>query len=783
MAPHTPLIRRILRVRGVVQGVGYRPFVYQLAVSHGLSGLVGNDSDGVFAEVEGPPESVEAFCRTLEHAAPPLARVESVEWRDAPPGDIPSLPGGFVIVESRRQDDAVTLISPDLAICDDCLRELQDPTDRRFGYPFVNCTNCGPRFSITAALPYDRPNTTMAGFEMCAECRAEYDNPLDRRFHAQPIACPRCGPSVWLETAGGVVRSRGETAIAEARGALLSGRIVAVKGLGGFHLACDATRDDAVETLRARKGRVDKPFAVMCADVDQARRFAEIDAEEAALLSARERPIVLLRARTAPAADSSGGPDRLSAAIAPGTLLVGLMLPYTPLHHLLVRGMPPLVMTSGNLSDEPIVKDNAEARDRLGALADEYLMHDRDIHMWCDDSVVRVVDGRELPVRRSRGYAPLPVRLAAPAPRILAVGGELKATFCLTHGHYAFVSQHIGDMESLATLNAFERAVTHFIGLFGAVPEAVACDMHPGYLSRGWARKFASHIGVPVHEVQHHHAHIAAVLAEHRRDSAERVIGVSFDGTGYGLDGAIWGGEILVADQIASERVGHLRYVPLPGGDAAVRKPYRAALAWLWRAGIEWTEDLPCVATCAPAERSVLARQLERGVNCADTSSAGRLFDAVAALAGGRQRVSYEAQAALEFEADAAPTSESAYAFGISGVEPRLELDPEPVIRDIIRDIRIGKSRGEMSSRFHAAVAEAISAAARRVRDSRRLNTVVLSGGVFQNVLLLRLATHRLTSAGFEVLTHRIVPPNDGGLALGQAAVVAGLLANGRRSA
>lgn len=755
--------RRRLRVTGVVQGVGFRPFVYGLADAHQLAGLVGNDSAGVFIEVEGPAAALQAFQIDLIERRPPLAHIEAVTAEALP------LQGeaGFRIVESQAQPAARTLISPDLCVCDDCRRELLDPSNRRYRYPFINCTNCGPRFTIIKDIPYDRPLTTMAAFAMCPACAAEYHDPRDRRFHAQPNACPACGPRVWLEEGRQTMDDgrliAGEAALQAARQRLAAGQIVAIKGLGGFHLACEALSDSALQNLRDRKGRVDKPFAVMVPDLDAARALAEVSEEEARLLTSRERPIVLLKRR----------PDApLSALIAPGNSYLGVMLPYTPLHELLLEERGPLVMTSANYSDEPIVKDNAEARERLAELADAFLMHDREIHVWADDSVVRVFEGQELPIRRSRGYAPFPVALPSETPPVLAVGGELKAAFCLAQGRHAFMSQHLGDMENLETLQAFERAVEHFITLFRCAPAVLAGDLHPRYLSARWAREYAqAHPEVELIQVQHHHAHIAAVLAEAGHAGGAPVIGFSFDGTGYGPDGAIWGGEVLLADYAGYKRAYHLAYIPLAGGDAAVKRPYRAALAHLRAAGVPWDEALPAVAACPPAERGVLAHQLETSLNTVPTSSMGRLFDAAAALINGRATVTYEAQAAIELEAQVDPSVTDAYPFEI-GTDV---FDAAPLFRALAGEVRTGVPVPVMAARLHNAVAELIVKISRRLRASHGLNTVALSGGVFQNVTLLAGAVRGLRAAGFEVLTHHQVPPNDGGLALGQA-VIAGRL-------
>lgn len=761
MSAEDDRVRRRLSVRGIVQGVGFRPFVYALARKHALAGFVGNDSAGVFIEVEGSAAALDRFERELCVAPPPLALVEAVAVETIPPrGE-----ADFRIVESAAQPGVGTSISPDICICDDCLRELFDPSDRRYRYPFINCTNCGPRFTIIKDIPYDRPLTTMADFAMCPACAAEYRDPSNRRFHAQPNACPTCGPQVWFTAGSTDAAPTGAEAFAAAQAALLDGRIVAVKGIGGFHLACDATNDAALRVLRERKGRVDKPFALMARDLDVVRRFAQVTHEEAGLLTSKERPIVLLRKR----ADDR----RLSALVAPGNAYVGVMLPYTPLHYLLLDGDlhdVPLVMTSGNYSDEPIVKDNDIALDRLRSLADAFLVHSRDIHMWCDDSVVRAWEGRALPIRRSRGYTPFPVALSRTVPCVLAAGGELKATFCLTKDRHAYMSQHIGDMGNLETLRAFERAVAHFMTLFRARPERIACDLHPGYLSTRWAEQWAAQNGLPLVRVQHHHAHIASLIAEHGLPFDRRVIGISFDGTGYGSDGAIWGGEVLVADCAAFTRIAHLRYVPLPGGDAAIKRPYRSALAHLWAAGLAWDDDLPCVAACPAEERRVLRRQLERNVNCVPTSSLGRLFDAVASLVGVRQTVTYEAQAAIELEAMCADDVREAYKVSLDLGDPIL-VDPAPMLRAIIADLRAGRPVGEIVARVHNTFADLIVALSEHARRRTGLAEVGLSGGVFQNVRLLALAVQRLRERYFQVLTHRRVPPNDGGLALGQAAI------------
>jgi hydrogenase maturation protein HypF len=685
---------------------------------------------------------------------------------------------GFRIVGSRADGLSRTFVSPDVAVCDDCLAELADPGDRRYRYPFLNCTNCGPRFTITIRLPYDRPNTTMAGFSLCPPCAAEYHDPANRRFHAQPVACAQCGPRVWFESEAGATIDSSDGAIAAAQQALGRGEIVAVKGLGGYHLACDATSTAAVEELRRRKHREAKPFAVMVAHVAAARRLAALDQRQADLLASPQRPIVLLR--RLPGA-------LLAPTVAPGNPYVGVLLPYTPLHHLLFRPVPgyeapiprALIMTSGNLTDEPICHEDADAKRRLRGIAHSWLFHDRPIHVPCDDSVVRVDDGEELPIRRSRGYAPLPVRLPIQVAPTLATGGELKNAFCLAEGRDAWLSQHIGDMGSLETLTAFERSTRQFADMYQIPTDRVAADAHPGYLVRRWAEDRAGDRLVVL--VQHHHAHVAAVMVEHGVPAGEPVIGFAFDGTGLGTDGAIWGGEVLVAGYDGFERAAHLRYVPLPGGDATIRKPYRAALAHLWAAGIAWAPDLEPVRAASAAELTALERQLERDVLCVPTSSMGRLFDAVSSLLGVRHAVSYEAQAAMELEAVAdghGTGSPGDYRFGVVGDQ----IDPAPVLVDIVRDLRDGRPVGAVAAGFHQAVARMIGEVADELRRVTGIDRVALTGGVFQNVLVVRLARTELSRRGLRALTHRVVPPNDGGLALGQIAIAGATRAPGREA-
>ena len=739
------IVRRRIDITGVVQGVGFRPFVYRCATKRGLVGLVGNSGDGVFVEVQGDSETIAEFERDLT-SPPPLAIVDSQASRDIPLADSTQ----FEIVESQR-GTASTFVSPDLDVCADCVFEMRDGTNRRAGYPFITCTNCGPRFTITIATPYDRPTTTMASFTMCDRCQREYDDPGDRRFHAQPNACADCGPRVVLESA-----DHHADPIAGARAIVAAGGAVAVKGIGGFHLACDARNDAAVMQLRARKQRPSKPFAVMVPDLATARTLAHLsEAEESALTSPR-RPIVLV--------DPVAG--TLAPAVAPGLGRLGLMLPSSPLHRLLLKPGDAWVMTSGNLSSEPIIIDNDDARDRLATIADAFLLHDRPIHVPCDDSVVRIHDGLELPIRRSRGYAPLPVKLAFDTTPVLAVGGELKATFCVASGRDAFMSQHIGDMENLETLQAFERAVEHMQALFAIDPEVLVADLHPNYLSAGWAERVAE--GRPVIRVQHHEAHIAAVMTEHRFRDA--VVGLSFDGTGYGHDGTIWGGEILVGDLRGFERVGHLAPVPLAGGDASVRRPYRMALAHLHTAGIAWEGGIPAFDHCPDSERKTLAHQLTTGLGCVSTTSMGRLFDAAAALSGVCAEAGYEGQAAMELEAVADPEETGAYSFDLDDAHI---LDPAPAWQELLADVSAGVAPGAIATRFHRGLAASVARAAVDVAAESGIGTIALSGGVFQNVSLLSEVSRIVNGHGLRVLSHRVVPPNDGGLALGQMALAA----------
>jgi hydrogenase maturation protein HypF len=703
--------RRRFRIVGIVQGVGFRPFVYGLARAHRLDGFVLNDGAGVVVEAEGQPAALDAFATALRTEAPPLARVEAITAEPLPvSGD-----AGFTI-EASAATGRSALIPADVATCDDCLRELFDPEDRRYRYPFVNCTQCGPRFTIVRAVPYDRPNTTMAAFPLCAECRREYEDPVDRRFHAEPVCCPACGPRLSLP-------------VEEAVGLLRDGAILAVKGLGGWHLACDAAAEGAVSRLRARKHREDRPFALMTAEPGL---LAGIDDAERELLESRERPIVLLRRR-------EGAP--VAPTVAPGNPWLGIMLPYTPLHHLLLDGFGrALVMTSGNRSDEPIAFEDGDARERLAGIADAFLGHDRPIQRRCEDSVVR----RGFPIRRSRGFAPGALRLPVPARRaVLAAGGELKSTFCVARGPNAFLSPHLGDLDTELAYEAFRTDIELYLAMLDVEAETIAHDLHPEYLSTKWAlEQDAELLGV-----QHHHAHAAACLAEHGEHGP--ALALVFDGTGYGTDGTLWGGELLRCDLAGFERLGHLEPVPLPGGAAAIREPWRLAAVHLERAG------LPVPFECWPAVRQSLR------VNAPLSSGMGRLFDAVAALLGLRDEVTFEGQAAIELEllageADAAPYD---WSFG----------DGTALIARLYEDLAAGRPAAEIAAAFHETIAAAAAAVCAEAGDG----AVALSGGSFQNLRLLGATRRRLEALGFRVLTHRLVPPNDGGISYGQAAVAA----------
>ena len=751
---------------GVVQGVGFRPFVFRIATEEHLAGFIGNDTDGVIIELEGPDARIESFLNRLTAETPPLARIDSVATADLP------LTGEttFRIVASEVLGRVSTGIPADAATCPDCFRELLDPADRRYRYPFLNCTNCGPRFTITRRIPYDRPQTSMAVFPMCAQCQAEYDDPLNRRFHAQPNACRQCGPRVWLETPQGAPIESADP-VAETIERLLRGDILAIKGIGGFHLAVDATNEAAVTRLRDRKHRYGKPLAIMVRDLDAARALCELTHDEEALLQTPARPIVLAHARS---------DNRIVPSVAPGIPWLGVYLPYAPLQHLLFADVrvKALVMTSANLSEEPIAIDNDEARARLGIIADAFLMHDREILQRCDDSVAAVVDGSTQLIRRARGYVPLAIPLPIDAPPLLAVGGHLKNVFALARGKFAYQSQHLGDLENPTGLEFFEHSLAHLTHTFEIEPQTIVHDLHPGYLSTSWAKQYASERSLRVIGVQHHHAHIAACMAEHAL--AGPIIGLSLDGTGYGTDGRIWGGEVLICNLDRFDRFAHLDYVPMPGGEAAIREPWRMAFAHLIDAGFT-DEEARELTGASDREARLLSRMIARGINSPLTSSLGRLFDAAAAVVLKRRRVDYDAQAAIELEGIAVRESDSVRQ---SEYVPELFAGPsnsrvlriERLWRALVEDLRAGGPQSKIAAQFHAGIAQGFIAAAVCARESSGIAEVALSGGCMHNRRLARLLRSGLEEEGFKVFQHRQVSPGDGGLSYGQAAVAAAIL-------
>ena len=746
---------------GTVQGVGFRPFIYQLAQKYRLSGWVRNTSACVEIEAEGNETALEDFKQEIASGAPPAARVSHIESREIPARGT----SGFAIIQSVPKEGEYQLISPDLATCKECRSEIFDPENRRFRYPFTNCTNCGPRFTIIKDIPYDRGNTTMSSFKMCPDCQREYDDPLDRRFHAQPNACPVCGPHLRLTDNRGN-QIKGEP-LAEACRLLREGRIVAIKGLGGFLLACDAKNENVVFLLRERKKRPSKPFAVMLSSIEEAERYCRVSPEEKELLSSPACPIVLLETRPG---------NSLATPVAPGLRYLGVMLPYTPLHHVIMNetGLP-LVMTSGNLSEEPIARDNDEAMRRLGGIADYFLLHNRDIHVRYDDSVTMHTSGETRVLRRARGVAPSPIELAFQVPQLLACGGELKGAFCLTRDNNAFLSQHLGDLENAETLDNYEHTIEVYKRLFRIEPKLIACDMHPDYLSTRYARETALRNGTELIQIQHHHAHIAALLAEHGRSGP--IIGVAFDGTGYGSDGTIWGGEFLLADLRSFTRAGHLEEAPLPGGDSATGNPYRITAAYLYHflgeRGLRAAEE---VLKADSMEMEIIKTQVDRHINSPMTSSAGRLFDAVSAMLGIRRTIDYEAQAAIELEMAASGIKRCNYPTYPAEIRAEGEkyiIKTGPMLEAILRDIERGAGRQEISSRFHLSIARLIANTCGRIARQTGIKTAGLSGGCFQNRLLLEMTLEAVKDQGLEVLTHTSVPVNDGGIALGQAAVAA----------
>jgi hydrogenase maturation protein HypF len=747
-----------ISVRGVVQGVGFRPFIYRLAQEHDLKGWVRNTSGNVEIEVEGDEVKINLFLKELKTKAPPVSRIEDIEVSFAPAKGYRD----FSIKESLSREGHYQLVSPDIATCPECRQEIFSSADRRFRYAFTNCTNCGPRFTIIEDIPYDRPKTMMRKFKMCPLCQREYDDPLDRRFHAQPNACPVCGPSLALVDSEGKTFECEDVISAAAR-LLKEGKILAVKGLGGFQLACNATDDGVVNSLRERKRRPSKPLAVMMSTTEEIEKHCLVSAEERELLESPQAPIVLLRWKEG---------SNITKAVAPNLKYLGVMLPYTPLHHLLLQETAlPLVMTSGNLSEEPIAKDNDEALRRLKGIADYFLVHNRDIYARYDDSVYMVEDGMPQALRRARGYAPDPIFLPFKAKQILACGAEDKNTFCLTRDEHAFLSQHIGDMENEETLEHFENTIELYKKLFRVEPEIIAYDMHPEYLATKYALALGAKENLKMAPVQHHHAHIVSCMVEN--NVKEPVIGVAFDGTGYGPGGTIWGGEFLVADYKSFKRVGHFEYVPLVGGAAAIKKPYRMALSYLYTLfGEDFSLDGLPLSAVSPAELSVIKQQLKKKINSPLTSSAGRLFDAVSALVGVRGEIDYEAQAAIELEMIAADTMETkAYPFVINSEDGVGVIKLGELWSALLGNVKNKVPVSLISLKFHNTMAEITAAMCQSIAKECKIKRVALSGGVFQNRLLLKLTMAALKREGFDVLSHRLVPPNDGGISLGQAVI------------
>lgn len=751
-----------INVKGVVQGVGFRPFVYHLAHLYGLKGWVLNSSSGVEIEVTGSTDSITSFIDQLKNKPPALARIDTFQsW----PINLRYYQD-FEIRESVSSSGDFMPISPDICVCDTCLNEMRNPSDRRFQYPFINCTNCGPRFTIIQDIPYDRPFTTMSEFKMCIDCQNEYEDPSDRRFHAQPIACPVCGPEIWLNENNTRINDQYKT-IDLTRSYLKIGKILAIKGLGGYHLACDAFNNQAVKNLRNRKKRSDKPFALMAFSIEQIKKYCHVSKQEENLLSSVERPIVLLAKKP-----NSG----LSEDIAPGQNMLGIMLPYTPLHNLIMEpgeDFPDLlVMTSGNISDEPISYLNNDAVNRLSKIADVFLNHNRPIHMRIDDSVSRIINSRPFIIRRSRGYAPSSFIFPYPGESILATGAELKNTFCLTRENQAFLSHHIGDLENLETLTSFEEAVTHYEKLFRITPKLIACDLHPNYLATRYAVERSNNENLTLIPVQHHHAHLAACIAENDLNTIDPVIGLCFDGTGYGTDQAIWGGEVFIGNLSDYQRRFHLKYVPLPGGDISIKIPARMALSHLWSTEIEWENVFPPSSDLCMEEKAALEIQLTRNINTVLTSSMGRLFDAVSSFIGVRQRVNYEGQAAIEMESIVDSSVKEYYRFDFLNDQ----IDPAPMWSQLVSDLLANKTPVEMASKFHNSISQLCLEICNRIKEESKINVVALSGGVWQNKVLLTKTIALLQKNKFNVIWHSKVPTNDGGIAYGQACIAANMV-------
>ncbi|MDL1983111.1 MAG: carbamoyltransferase HypF [Deltaproteobacteria bacterium] len=751
-------ISKKLKINGIVQGVGFRPFVYNLANKFRLKGEVANTSSGVSIHIEGAKENIESFCSNLLKNHPPLAHLSEISFNEKPVEYFKN----FSIVNSRSRNLRSTLISPDVSVCDDCLSELFDPDDRRYQYPFINCTNCGPRYTIINDIPYDRPNTSMKDFKMCAKCKAEYDDPSSRRFHAQPNACADCGPHVSLKNNTGK-NIQSNNPIEKTASLLRKGYIIAIKGIGGFHLAADATNNDAVVRLRKRKHREEKPFAVMSYGLKQIREYAFIESEEEKLLNSIQKPVVLLRKKEA---------NLLSREVSPNNRYFGVMLAYTPLHYLILDfGFTALIMTSGNISEEPMAIDNEDAFNRLGNIADYFLIHNRDIYLRSDDSIIRRTAGKTRFIRRSRGYVPVPVFLKSSIPQILACGAELKNTVCLTKEKTAFISQHIGDLENLATDSFFRLIIDHSKRILDINPEIIACDLHPDYLSTRYAEE--QH-GVKLIQVQHHHAHIASCMTENKLDST--VIGLSFDGTGYGTDGCIWGGEILIVEPARFRRAASFSYVSMPGSAAAIKEPWRMAVSYLYHAFGEefWNLDLPLLKEIEEKNIKIIVEMISKKINSPLTSSLGRLFDGIAAIIGIRNNVSFEGQAAMELEMLADSNSDDIYNYEWLP-DDTYKVLTQPIVCGVVKDMKAGIHSSRISSKFHMTLVKLFSELCEVIRKENGLNRIVLSGGVFQNSILLRGLIKALEEKRFEVYTHSKVPTNDGGISLGQAVVAAAI--------
>ncbi len=753
-------ISRHIHINGIVQGVGFRPFIYNLAIQSNLSGWVQNSASGVDIEVTGAEENFKSFLNAITHNAPPLAQIDSIETRTIEDNNYK----GFKITTSKNSETDFMPVSPDMAVCGHCMIELFNPQDHRFRYPFINCTNCGPRFTIIKDIPYDRPNTTMAHFSMCPICQEEYDDPMNRRFHAQPIACPDCGPHVWIESVSSETYATHDAAIKAARELLANGKILAIKGLGGFHLACDASNTEAVSKLRERKNRPHKPFALMAPSIDVIKNFVHVTPMAESLLSSPQAPIVLLPKMAG---------SKITDAAAPGQNRLGFMLPYTPLHLLLLEqadGFPQvLVMTSGNLSEEPIISENKVAREKLAQIADSFLMHNRPIYKRIDDSVYAIIGDKPYPIRRARGYAPNPIRLPESLPQILATGPQMKNTFCLTREKYAFLSHYIGELENWETFRDYKDTISHFETLFRIQPEAISYDLHPDYLSTTYARGEINQKRLNPYPVQHHHAHLAACMVENHIPNDQKVAGLIFDGTGFGEDGTIWGGEVLIGNCVDFLRPYYLKPVPLPGGEAAIRKPARMALSTLWVYGLPWDENLEPVQSLSRLERSALMVQLEKSINTPLTSSMGRLFDAVSALIGVRQTITYEAQAAIELEAIAEPAEIGYYSWRMSDNL----IDIRPTLIAILMDLSKNVPQRIISARFHNTIAHLSLDIAKMVRQVYNIHQMVLSGGVWQNTFLLEKTMALLKNDGIHPLIHSQTPANDGCVAFGQVLISA----------